>query len=179
MYGRNEGTTNQNIGSMQIRRTARILLFDEARRLLLMHMHDPDVAGADGRVLTRSYWVTIGGEVEPGEELAEGARREIAEETGQSDVTLGPAVWYGEHVLVIRGEPRLLQETYFVAFTGDGKISDANWTDTERAVVKGMKWWEPEALLQSDALVFPTSLREHLPPLLEGRYPRSPLRIAP
>lgn len=162
---------------MQTRRTARVLLFDKAGRLALMHMHDPDVADADGRVLARSYWVTIGGEMEPGEDPAAAARREIAEETGHTQVRLGPAVWYGEHVLTIRGEPRLMCETYFVASTGEPDFSDARWTEAERAVVKELKWWTPEKLFRSDELFFPTSLKENLPPLLEGRYPDGILRI--
>lgn len=164
---------------MQTRRTARVLLFDRTGRLLLMHMHDPDVAGADGEVLKRAYWITIGGEMEPGEDVATAARREIVEETGQRDVTLGPAVWYGEHVLTIRGEPRLMCETWFVASTDEPDFSDTGWTDVERAVVKELKWWTLEEILQSDELFFPASLKENLPPLLEGRYPQEIIRIEP
>jgi 8-oxo-dGTP pyrophosphatase MutT (NUDIX family) len=164
---------------MQTRKTARVLLLDTAGRLLLMRMHDPNVGGADGAVLRDAYWVTIGGEIDPGEDIAAAARREVAEETGLDDVRLGPPVWYTEHVLTVRGEPRLLQETFVVAFAESSELSDARWTELERAVVKGLKWWEPHDLSTSGDTFFPTSLKENLPDILAGRYPDGILRIEP
>ena len=74
------------------RKTARVLLLDGEDRLLLIRMHDPNVGDASGKVLPRAYWVTIGGEMEPGEDIATAARRELMEETGLADARVGPAV---------------------------------------------------------------------------------------
>jgi 8-oxo-dGTP pyrophosphatase MutT (NUDIX family) len=165
--------------AMQTRKTARALLIDRSSRILLMRMHDPDVGGATGAVEREAYWVTIGGEIDPGEDIETAVRREIAEETGREAARIGPAVWYTEHVLTVRGEPRLLQETFVVAFAEHEGLSDAHWTELERAVVKDMKWWEMDALLKSRDTFFPTSLRTHLPEILAGRYPGPVLRIEP
>ncbi len=164
---------------MQTRKTARVLLLDKAGRLLLMRMHDPDVGGPDGAVEREAYWVTIGGEIDPGEDIAAAALREVAEETGHATIRLGPPVWYTEHVLTVRGAPRLLQETFIVALTEDEALSDARWTDLERSVVKDLKWWTPRDLMASGDTFFPTSLKENLPEILAGRYPATLLRIEP
>ena len=162
---------------MRTRPTARILLFDAAKRLLLIRMHDPVVGGADGAVLARPYWVTIGGAVEPGEALEAAARRELVEETGLADARLGPPVWYTEHVLTVRGEKRLLQETFFIAHTETSSLATAGWTEAERAVIRELRWWALPALLASGDIFFPASLKQHLPGLTAGRLPAVPLHI--
>lgn len=162
---------------MQTRPTVRILLFDTRGRLLFMRAHDPDVADEAGNVSNTSYWFTIGGGVEEGEALAEAARREIEEETGHRNFRLGPPVWYRECVLTVKGEKRLFEETFFVAWTEEAELSRANWTELERAVVQDMKWWETDALMASDETFYPLCLKEHLPPLLAGKYPPRILTI--
>lgn len=164
---------------MQTRKTARALLFDRHGRLLLVRMHDPLVADAGGEVVREAYWVTIGGEIDPGEDLSAAVSREIAEETGQKVFRLGPPVWYAEHVLNVRGEPRLFQETFVVAFTDEEELSDAAWTEDERRVIKSLKWWDVDELYASRDIFFPTSLKENLLPILEGIYPAAVLRIEP
>ena len=165
--------------NMRPRPTARILLFDAANRLLLIRMHDPAVGGADGAVLHDAYWVTIGGAIEPGETPEDAARRELIEETGLTDARLGPPVWYTEHILTVRGEKRLLQETFFVAHTAAGELATAGWTDLERAVIRDMRWWALPDLQESGDIFFPSSLRRHLPALLESEIPSTVIRIEP
>jgi len=76
-----------------IRPTARVVLLDPDQRLLLMRGRLP--SERDGP----SFWFTVGGGLEPGESLFEGAAREVLEETGLTDVTLGPIIWRDEIVL--------------------------------------------------------------------------------
>jgi ADP-ribose pyrophosphatase YjhB (NUDIX family) len=73
---------------LPVRHAARIILLDPADRVLLMRYDDPD----DGR-----HWTTPGGGLEPGETYPAGALRELAEETGWTDVALGPEVLRREH----------------------------------------------------------------------------------
>ena len=165
--------------NMRPRPTARVLLLDATNRLLLIRMHDPAVGGADGAVLRDAYWVTIGGAIEPDETPEEAARRELIEETGLADARLGPNVWYTEHVLTVAGEKRLLQEHFFVAHTGRSDLATAGWTDLERRVIRDMRWWPLPDLLESGDIFFPSSLRRHLPALLENGPPSEIIRIEP
>jgi 8-oxo-dGTP pyrophosphatase MutT (NUDIX family) len=161
------------------RKTARVLLFDGDNRLLLIRMHDPDVGDASGKVLERAYWVTIGGEIEPGEDIATAARRELLEETGLANSWIGPPVWTTEHVLCVHGKNRLMQETFVLARTDTTGLDRSGWTELERAVIRDMKWWTLGELTQTRDLIFPTSLAAHLPALIAGDIPASPLAIAP
>jgi 8-oxo-dGTP pyrophosphatase MutT (NUDIX family) len=164
---------------MLTRKTARVLLLDGDDRLLLVRMHDPQVGDASGKVLRDPYWVTIGGEMEPGEDLASAARRELLEETGLTDVRLGPPVWTTEHVLKIKGEDRLLVETFLVAWTDTTDLNRDGWTNLEREVIHDMKWWSPSELRSTSETIFPTSLPQHIPALLGGDIPASPFAVAP
>lgn len=162
---------------MKSRPTARALLFDAEGRILLMHMHDPDVAGPDGQVRQKSYWVTIGGGIDSGESAQSAVLRELHEETGLKDVVIGPAVWTRDHVLIVRGEPLWLKEIFFVARTKTTDWHGANWTALERDVVKELKWWSHEAILASEETFYPAALKTHLADLMRGVMPAAPIRL--
>ena len=161
------------------RKTVRVLLLDPADRLLLMRMHDPNVGDASGLVLRDAYWVAIGGESEPGEDIATTARREVLEETGIANVRIGPPVWTTEHVLCVHGKNRLMQETFFLACTDTTDLNPDGWTELERQVVHEMRWWSLADLQATSDTIFPTSLVQHLAALLTGDIPASPIAIAP
>ena len=169
------------MSEIRTRPTARLLPFSPDGRLLLVRMHDPNVGGPEGHVLREAYWVTVGGAVDEGETLEEAAWRELREETGLDETTarLGAPVWYTEHVLTVHGEKRLLQETFFLAEALTTDLTHQGLEDNEREVIETMRWWEPDALIASKDTVFPTSLRHHLPALLEGQIPTAPLVIEP
>lgn len=164
---------------MHPRKTVRVLLLDPADRLLLIRMHDPEVGDASGRVLPHAYWVTIGGECEPGEDIATTARREILEETGLTDVRLGPSVWTTEHVLCVHGKNRLMQETFILARTDTTTLNQDGWTELEWQVIHEMRWWRLAELQVTSETIFPASLVQHLPGLIAGDLPASPIAIAP
>ncbi len=65
------------------RRSARVLLFDDDGRLVLIRRTRPD---------GETYLTTPGGGVEPGETWQAAAARECAEELG-ADVLIGPEEW--------------------------------------------------------------------------------------
>jgi 8-oxo-dGTP pyrophosphatase MutT (NUDIX family) len=100
------------------RLTSRILLFDERDRILLYL-----TVGSVPAEQTR--WITPGGGVEPGESHAEGARRELFEETGLDIPDLGAPVW----------------TQYYVLRTTAFEPSRENWTAEEQFDVLETRWW--------------------------------------
>jgi 8-oxo-dGTP pyrophosphatase MutT (NUDIX family) len=75
------------------RQAVRVLLLDEADRVLLVRFRDGD----------HSWWCTPGGGIEPGESDEAAGRREIREELGNDSVELGPCIWTRRHIGVFRG----------------------------------------------------------------------------
>ncbi|WP_075889354.1 NUDIX hydrolase [Actinomyces provencensis] len=123
------------------REAGRVVLFDPRGRLLLAighDLHQPD----------RHWWFTIGGGLTAGETPREGASRELREETG---ISVLPSQMVGP-VLYRRAEFDFLNVTarqdewFFVAHTARVALDRAGWTDLEREVVDGQKWWDLDEL---------------------------------
>lgn len=135
------------------RRTARVLLFDPAGRVLLMKGRLPSAP------LDSGGWFTIGGGLEAGEDPRAAAAREIVEETGLAGATVGPEVGALEQVLHDRkGRPVLFRETFLLARCPGGEPSRAGWQALEREFVDDIRWWTAEALAATPDRVFPPDL---------------------
>lgn len=157
---------------MRVRHTARVLLFDLEDRILLMRARPaPD---------SPAYWFTVGGEIEPGETLAEAAAREIVEETGFTDAELGATPWRDEFVLRIGadgGEDTHFQQRYVIARTRGGEPSTAGWLAHEHALTDELRWWTVGEIARSEAMIYPIGLAELLADVLAGRIAAEPLLI--
>ena len=152
------------------RLTARVLLLDPTDRILLMKGRLPSDPAAPGA------WFTVGGGVEPGESVLQAAAREIIEETGLTDASLGPVVWRGEQILRDRKQrPVRFLEHYVLARSVGGELSRAGWQALEREFVDDMRWWTREDLAACPEPVFPRGLAGRLVDLIAGRIPPTPL----
>ena len=88
-----------------------MLLIDHGDRLLLFKWEALDV------------WITPGGGLLPGETYEEAARRELQEETGITDIELGPWVWARRHVFRWRNQLYEAIERFFLVRTAHVTIS--------------------------------------------------------
>lgn len=152
------------------RLTVRVVLLDADDRILLMKGRMPNDRSGPGA------WFTVGGGADPGETPAETALREVAEETGLADVTLGPEVWYREGIgYLANGDKVLFRERYLVARSVGGDISRAGWEAHEHDLVDDIRWWTLAELLGTPDHVYPEGLASLLPDILAGRFPAHPL----
>ncbi|WP_242607849.1 NUDIX hydrolase [Xylanimonas ulmi] len=136
------------------RRAARVVVLDDAGRVLVVRGHDADQP-------ERSWWFTLGGGIDPGESEVEAALRELREEAG---IALTPADLVGP-VMTRAGYFHFFAETcrqdevFFLARVPEGvEPDDAGWTDVEREVLDQMAWLSPIELREQPLEVFPTAL---------------------
>lgn len=157
---------------MRERLTARVLLFDPQGRILLMKGRLPN------RPKASASWFTVGGGVEEGESLVEAALREIVEETGFTEVELGPVVWTreGEGVLV-SGERVLFKESYLVARCLGGEPSREGWADYETDLIDDIRWWTLEEVAATTERIYPERFCELVGGVACGLYPEAPVEI--
>ena len=150
------------------RRAARVILLDDTDRLLLIRGHDADQP-------ERSWWFTVGGGIDAGEDPRTAAAREVREETG---IELDPAdlvgpVFTRSAVFDFFTESCRQDEEIFLARIpardDDGTgLSRDGWTEIEMDVLDELRWWELDALALVTTEVFPASLVELVRGLLPG-----------
>jgi 8-oxo-dGTP pyrophosphatase MutT (NUDIX family) len=137
------------------RRSARVLLFDPAGRVLLIRF-----------VVVRSdrefcFWLTPGGEIEAGETPIEAAGREIEEELGLELKVSGPdceEVNCFEH----QGEMRENLDFFFHAECVADAPRLVGLTEEEIRVMREIRWWSAEEIEVSGERFFPVDIAERM-----------------
>ncbi|BBC32639.1 Hydrolase, NUDIX family [Streptomyces graminofaciens] len=146
-----------------LRKVARVVLLDPQERILLLHGHEPDDPADD-------WWFTPGGGVEGDETREQAALRELAEETGITDVELGPVLWRRRCSFPFAGRRWDQDEWYYLARTAATHApvpSGMALTELERRSVAGARWWTCQELARAHETVYPTRLAELLRTLLD------------
>lgn len=142
-----------------MRVSARVLLLDPDGRVLLFRGFDPARPGS-------FWWFTVGGGVEPGEELRAAAVREAREETGAvigPDELRGP-VWRRLATFTFDDRVFEAEEWFFVA-RADGTVDTGGFTELEARTVVEHRWWSAAELAATTELYYPARLAELLPTL--------------
>ncbi|MFD7865374.1 NUDIX hydrolase [Streptomyces sp. NPDC057682] len=156
----------------EIRKVARLVLLDPDDRILLMHGFEPEDPAS-------TWWFTPGGGLEGDETHEQAALRELAEETGITDVELGPVLWRRMCSFPFDGRRWEQDEWYFLARTEQTTTDTSGQTGLERRTVTGLRWWTSAELSAARETVYPTRLAELLRTLLDEGPPRTPLVLAP
>ena len=148
------------------RTSVRVVLLDDADRILLFRTVDPTMPELG------EWWELPGGGVEPGESYAETAVREIREETGfEIDVAdVSDASWRRDSTYV-RRHTRVWQHEVVVHARVSGlapEPASAGRTPEEIADYIDHGWWSATEVRGSVARMFPARLGELLADFLSG-----------
>ncbi|MFD7627553.1 NUDIX hydrolase [Streptomyces sp. NPDC059851] len=156
------------------RKVSRVILLDPEDRILLLHGFEPDEPSVD-------WWFTPGGGLEGGESREQAALRELAEETGITEVELGPVLWRRYCSFPFDGRRWDQDEWYYLARTARTGTEPRlhGLTELERRSLSGARWWTPQELLAARETVYPTRLAELLRTLLDEGPPATPVELAP
>ncbi|MFJ4437436.1 NUDIX hydrolase [Streptomyces sp. NPDC088923] len=154
-----------------LRRVARVVLLDPDDRILLIHGHEP------GDV-TDAWWFTPGGGLEGTETREQAALRELREETGITEVALGPLLWRRTCSFSFAGRRWDQDEWYYLARTAQTGTVAEGLTDLERSSVDDARWWTCAELEATSETVYPTRLASLLRRLLRGGPPPVPEILA-
>ena len=153
----------QEVGLVNRRLSARVVLLDDDGAVLLFCGSDP--ALADGSA--PRWWFTVGGAAQQGETLPEAAVRELEEETGlrvEPADMIGP-VWRRDAVIDFNGSVIRSEEMFFVHRTRRFEPSTAGRTGLERAYIHGHRWCDATMigeLVAKGETVYPLQLGELL-----------------
>ena len=156
----------------ETRKVARLVLLDPEDRILLMHGFEPEDPAS-------TWWFTPGGGLEGDETREQAALRELAEETGITDVELGPLLWQRMCSFPFDGRRWEQDEWYFLARTTQTATDTSGHTGLERRSVAGLRWWTSAELSAARETVYPTRLAELLRTLLDEGPPGTPLVLTP
>jgi 8-oxo-dGTP pyrophosphatase MutT (NUDIX family) len=143
------------------RATARVLVVDGDGRVLLFAFRNGD----GGRT-----WLTPGGRIEPGEEPAAAAARELREETGivVAAAALGPVLAWSTGVWRSTRHHYVGHDSYFrLDLPGPVEVDTSGQEPAERDRIERHAWWRPEDLAGCPDQVLPPLLAD----LVQGRVP--------
>ena len=146
-------TTVSGSQELRLRRAGRVIVLDPEDRVLLFRY---DEAPPNGR-----HWCTPGGGLDDGEDYPAGARRELTEETGWTDVPIGPEVY--EHVRIMEYADAMVRqhERFYLARVetgrrGLGEVAAMHVSDG----IAAWHWWTLAELDATDELVWPAGLAD-------------------
>jgi 8-oxo-dGTP pyrophosphatase MutT (NUDIX family) len=137
--------------ALRLRPAARLIVLDPEGRALMFRYDVPE---------RDPFWVTAGGEVDPGESFEDAARRELLEETGII-ADPGPQIArMTPEFITVEGEPVQADERFFLIRVDEARIDTAGHTELEQALMTQHRWFTLAELESWHEAVFPVDLAD-------------------
>jgi 8-oxo-dGTP diphosphatase len=158
------------VKGLRIREAVRALLIDTDKRVLLVRFEFP----------TATRWALPGGGLEPGENDLQALRRELEEEVGLVDATIGPQIWHRLHVVPFLngefdGQRERIHLVECAAFEPQPRLT---WAQMNAEFVHELRWWTIDEIAASDAHFVPRELHSLLTTLLRDGPPVVPIDVS-
>jgi ADP-ribose pyrophosphatase YjhB (NUDIX family) len=149
----------------RVRLAARVILLDPGDRVLLMRYDDAPPAGR--------HWATPGGGLNPGEDYPEAALRELAEETGWTDIPLlGEAARCEQPLATRDGRPLVQRERLYLARTSvPGRRIEGVAAMHASDGIAAWRWWTLAELDATAETVWPRGLADVIRAIRGGVRP--------
>ncbi len=141
------------MNDLPVRLPARVVLLDPNDRVLLMRYDDGPPNG--------SHWTTPGGGLNEGESFPAAAVRELAEETGWSDIPLGAVVLHRTWTMEYAGRLVQQRERLYLARTSVAR-REIQGVDAMHAAdqIAAWRWWTLAELDATGETVWPAGLAD-------------------
>ena len=161
---------SQSLRALRIREAVRAIVLDTADHILLVRFEFPG----------GTRWALPGGGIEPGESNIEALRRELAEEVGLLDATIGEHVWNRLHIVPFingawdgqRERIHLVRTTPFIP------APLLSWEEMNAEYVFELRWWSLAEIETADTTFAPTDLAGHLRRLLDTGPENQPVDVS-
>ena len=152
------------------RKSIRALMLTPENKILLMQAMAP---GSDFKV-----WYTPGGGIKNNENPKQCLRRELKEETGLENFTIGPFIWHRNHAFQW-GNQMLSQaeDFYLVPIDEFQPEMKNNPSEIERESFCQFKWWTTNEISLSSDQFAPSSLAKYLQKLIDSGPPQIPIDV--
>lgn len=152
---------------LNMRQAVRALMLDHDEHVLLVRFEFP----------TATVWALPGGGLDPGEDDESGLRRELREELGLHEVTIGPRIWTRDHVIPMRtGHDGQRDHIHLVRTARFDPEPEIGWDALRDELVHEMRWWTVDEIEAATTTRFaPGRLAELLRRLLADGPPTEPI----
>jgi 8-oxo-dGTP diphosphatase len=159
------------VNDLRIREAVRAIVLAPGERVLLVRFEFPNA----------SRWALPGGGIDPGETVHDALRRELVEELGLRDVTIGPHVWNRLHIIpfvngLFDGQR---EQVHLIEVDAEFEPRPVlTWEQLRAEYVYELRWWTVAEIEAADDVVFaPRDLARHLRELLLDGPPNPPVDV--
>jgi 8-oxo-dGTP pyrophosphatase MutT (NUDIX family) len=153
---------------LRIRRAVRAIVLDPDNRILLVRFEFPGGA---------IRWAAPGGGIRTGEGTLDALRRELVEETGLTDASIGPEVWTRTHIVpFVNGRWDGQDERFFLVRTRAFHPSPVlSAEELASEFVTAIRWWTLDELQTTNREFAPARLPDLVADLAANGPPEAPI----